>query len=298
MTSMIRLRFTLKSFFFMTVFMLPGARPYSALAQNGMEPTAVVLDILNAEQARQVRDAAKAEIDRLPAGAVPESPDGRLKASLERRLALLDEMQTLRDSEEQWTQLQSELPTRRRSAEESLKELAAGAAAELPSMPDTAAFKAFEQTLSTAKSDLAAKASIQVAQQRRFEVDLPRLIQDAQQRSAAAIKRRNDLASLTAGLTNTVERRTLDIQIENADFDAAVAQQLDKQLETELSLATELGQVLSLEHDLAEKRAAQLEQQFSRYSITLAETLTQETAAGERRVGNEGTRGPGGQDTG
>ncbi|MBL7187531.1 MAG: mechanosensitive ion channel [Phycisphaerae bacterium] len=277
MCSLLRLRFPQTSLFIVALFLVLEATPQSAFAQGGTEPTAAALDILNAQHAQQLREAAKAEIERIPADAVQESPEGRLKSALERRLALLDEIQALRDSEKQWTQIRSELPTRTRAADTALKKLSSAVVVDVPSKLDHAAYKVLEQTLSEAQSDLTAKRSTQVEQQRRFEVELPKQIQDARRRGEEATKRRNRLASSAAGLTNTVERRTLAIQIENAGFDSAVAQQLEKQLETELSLATELDLVLSLEHDLAEKRFAQLEPQFALYTKALGATLTRET---------------------
>ena len=230
MCSLLRLRFPQTSLFIVALFLVLEATPQSAFAQGGTEPTAAALDILNAQHAQQLREAAKAEIERIPADAVQESPEGRLKSALERRLALLDEIQALRDSEKQWTQIRSELPTRTRAADTALKKLSSAVVVDVPSKLDHAAYKVLEQTLSEAQSDLTAKRSTQVEQQRRFEVELPKQIQDARRRGEEATKRRNRLASSAAGLTNTVERRTLAIQIENAGFDSAVAQQLEKQL--------------------------------------------------------------------
>jgi len=246
-------------------------------AQDATEPTKATLDILKPQDAQTLRDAAKAEIQQIPAGAMPESPEALLKSALERRLALLDEVQTLRDSEKHWTQLESELPDRRRAADERLKQLTSAVVTEAPAKLDQATYKAFEQTLSTAQSDLSARSSAQSEQQRRVEVELPKLTQKAQQRGEEAIKRRNRLASLTSGAANTVERRTLDIQIENTGFDLVVAQQIETQLKAELSLAPEFEKVLSLEHDLAEKRVVQLQQQFAIYSQAFGETLARET---------------------
>ena len=224
------------------VFLLE-TRPHCAFAQDGTEPTTAVLDSHKPMDAQTLRDAAKAEMNRIPEGTAQESPEGRLKAALDRRLVLLDELQTLRDSETQRAELQSRLSTRTTAANESLKGLDIAAAAEVPTNPDQAAYRVLEQTLSKAMDDLAARRAAQVEQQRRVDVELPQLILEAQARSQEAIKRRNRLQSTTAELTNPVEQRTLDILIENAGFDSAVAQQTEKQLKTELSLSANMEQV-------------------------------------------------------
>ena len=262
----------------MTWFLLLETSPYCALAQSGTEPTAATLDILNPQQAQQLRDTAKLELDRIAASATQESPEGRLKTVLERRLSLLDEIQAIRDSEKQWLQVRAGLPTRLSTADSALKGLDNGAVTpDIPAKLDQATYKALEQTLDSAREELSAKTTSQASQQRRVEIELPKLINETQTRSEEAVKRRNRLSLLTVETSNAVERHGLDIQIENSGFDSVIAQYVKKRLETELSLAKEIEQVLSLEHNLAEKRFLQLEQQFAAFSKAFGATLAKET---------------------
>jgi len=83
--------------------------------------------------------------------------------------------------------------------------------------------------------------------------------------------------TLSVDSSNTLDRRTLEVQIENAGFNFALAREQCNQLNSEMSPAPELEPVLSLERDLAEKRVAQLDQQFALYTAAFDATLTRES---------------------
>jgi len=263
--------------FIMALFLLTASMPPKVSAQDRTGQAATTRDIVNEQAARQIRAEAKAELDKIPAGADKAGKDGQMRAALERRVALLDEMQSVREAQKQLEQTRSGLPTRLRAAEAALKDFSNAAAAAVTPEMNQSAYDALEQSLSEARSDLAAREAAQAEQQRRFEVILPKLIDDARHRGEEALKRRNMLAPTAVGAANKVEQRTLEIQVENAGFDAVVAQQQVKQFDAELAMAPDLQRVLSTERDLAEKRFAQLDRKFARYSEVFGASLARET---------------------
>lgn len=250
---------------------------HAGAAQDGTEQSAAALDIFNSQHAEQLRAVAKAEIQHIPAAPVKGKADSRLKSALERRLGLLDEADSLRAAREKWTQIETGLPGRLRVAKAALIKLSSVLVTNVPAKLDEAAYDALEKTLSAAQLDLQAKQKAQTEQQRRFEVILPKLIEDATRRGEEALERQNQLATLSVDPSNTLERRILEVQIENAGFNSALASVQLNQLNSEMSLAPELEPVLSLERDLAEKRVAQLDQQFALYTAAFGATLTHES---------------------
>lgn len=261
----------------LTLFIMLASTLYASAVQGETEQTSATLDILNAQQAEQLRAETQAEIQRIPAATVKGKPDGRLKSALERRLGLLDEADSLRASREKLAQIRSGLPVRLHAAEAALANLSSVVVTNVPAELDQTAYDALEKTLSEAQLDLQAKQIAQTEQQHRFEVILPKLIEDTTRRMGDAIERQNHLTTLTADPGNTLERRTLEVQIENAGFNFALARNHLNQLNSEMSLAPELEPVLSLERDLAEKRVAQLDQQFTLYTAAFGATLTRES---------------------
>lgn len=260
--------------FILMLLLAAGLTQATVLAKG---PDAATPDIVNEQVAGQIRAEAKAEIDKIPAGTDKAGTNAQLRAALERRVALLDEMQSVREAQKQLGQTRSALPTRLRAAEAALKELSTAATAALTPEPSQAAYGALQRSLNEARSDLASSEAAQAEQQRRFETLLPKLIDDARLRGEAALKRRNMLAPTIVGAATKVEQRTLEIQVENAGFDAVVAQQQGKQFDAELAMAPDLQQVLSTERDLAEKRFAQLDGEFARYSEAFGASLARAT---------------------
>ena len=219
-----RIWFSPAPFFISVLFLLLTIMPQDASAQSVTEQAAAELDISNPQHVEQLRVAAKAEIQRIPPATAVKgkpAPDNRLKTALERRLVLLDEADTLRAAGEKMAGIRTRLPERMQAAEAALKNLPH--AATLPDGLDQDAYDALEQTLSEAQRELEAKQSAQVEQQRRIEVELPKLIEQATRREEEASERKNQLATLAVESGNALERRILEVQIENAGFSAAVA---------------------------------------------------------------------------
>ena len=277
MQSYFQFRRTLKSISFMPFLLALALVPPNAVAQDATDSAPASLNVANEQAAERVRTATNAALGTLPANPDKASADGQMLAALKRRLALLDEMEVVRSALKRLERTRSELPGRTQAAETALKDLSVAAESLATTAPSQADYDAIEKALGEARNDLAAKQAAETDQQDRFEVELPKLIEDARRRGEEALKRQADLESLILGSGGEVEKGALIIQAENAGLDAIVAQQQAKQYTAELVLAPDLQRALSIERDLAEKRYTQLEQQFARYSEAFGQTLARET---------------------
>lgn len=244
-------------------------------AKGGDKGHVVEGGALTAERARQLLDAGKAELARIPGDAAPDTIEGQRKTAWQRRTSLMEEFLGLLDAQRNWTEQHSALPVRQTGVIAALKKFTTLAAPEIPTQIDKAAYVLLEQQRGEDQAKLSLLQTAQTARRQRLETLLPQLIAEARNRGEEALKREAMLNQATRP-GNEIEQRLLEVQLENVRLNRAVAQKAQVVLESEAKYMAAAEAIQSKELDLAEKQVAMLEQQFAAYSKMLGDVLSRE----------------------
>ncbi len=147
-------------------------------------------DPLSVDQANRWLEEARTQLEPLPADAAPDMPEARRRASLERRISLLEEYIQLFEAEVGFTRPQRDFDDRLKAARKALEKLTEESAEE-PQAPSTTTeegFNALGDTLCLERDKVAQIRKALSDAQQRIEA-VPQLVGESRTRAGDAQKR-------------------------------------------------------------------------------------------------------------
>lgn len=227
--------------------------------------------ITTLESARAELDRVTALLQGVPASATPESADGQRKAALERRVALLESLMELFESEKQLQSIVDGLAQRKAAALEREQAVDDAPPATAPTNPDKETLAALRSQVEAKLEELTRMRARAAALTERIAAR-PRLLTEARTQQDEASRAADRIAGQDSGSKDDAA----GIRLLNAELASRVAAQRIRNLENEAKRDSARQETLQLEIDTAEKELTQLESAASLYGSALAEQLQNE----------------------
>ncbi len=205
--------------------------------------------------------------------AVPEtveedSPEARLRAALERRFALLDELDGLLARQAELRERIATFPNRVEGLQAELALLEAAPRPQVPDSATTVGYASLEAEVAVLRKEVeTVQAGLDAAMRRQDRSSEMRSANG--QRAVEARKRLTDLRARAEAESSGPGRDVLELQAANAELDASVAEARDRLMDEELEGDAVLGPFRNVSLTLAELRLDRKEVELAHYGEAL-----------------------------
>ncbi len=256
---------------------LAGPLPFQAKDWYSGGPSPVLGDVQAAHARAEVALAATTP------GDGPDSPEARLRTSLERRLSLLQELEALLARRVELAERKASLPGRVDALQAELVELEGSDVPAPPAAPTSEGFARLEAELDLLRSEVAAAQSSLEGAMRRQDKSAD-LRAAASQRVSDAEARRADLQGRVDATPAGTARELVLLQAANAGIDATVGTTQLELLVSELEGDEVLGDYRNVALNLAELKLGRKDRELELYGQALRLALDRERSKTEAEL--------------
>lgn len=232
---------------------------------------------------KQLTDARE-KLAAIPGDTAEDSFAGRNKASLERRILLIEEYNTLLALEKTRAADLKGIPERQTQVQKELKALKESPLPLRPAKPNKDDYSKLNDLVSAQRQQVVDLSSALAGRNKRLEA-IPQTVTQTRTR---AIEADNLITQIRASInseTDNKEKSILDFRLQSRLLDKHIAQMLLKSADEEIKYIQAMQVILSDELDLAQRKLQALENEFKLYSEAYQAALASEQQAmGEKQA--------------